>query len=101
MIVIEGTVKNGQVVLDEPDRLSEGTRVDVMPVGTRPIRSEAEEGPMTPEEIEAALAVMNRSEPLLLTPEEEALWKADLEAQRDYDRSAFAERAEKLQGMWE
>ena len=96
MIAIKGTVKNGQVVLDEPDGLSEGTRVDV-----RPIRSDIEDGPMTPEEIDAVLAAMNRSEPLLLTLEEEAQWKADLEAQRNYDSMAFEERAEKLRRMWE
>ena len=101
MIAIEGTVMNGQIVLDEPGKLSEGTRVDVMPVGTRPIRSEVEEGPMTPQEIESVLAVINQSEPLLLTPEEAARWKADLMAQRDYDKSSFAERAEKLRSMWE
>ena len=96
MIAIKGTVKNGQVILDDPDGLSEGMRVDV-----RPIRSDIEDGPMTPEEIDAVLAAMNRGEPLLLTPEEEARWRADLAAQRNYDSAAFEERVEKLRRMWE
>ena len=101
MIAVKGTVKNGQVVLDEPARLSDGTRVEVVPIGARPSRAEVEDGPMTPEEIEAVLAAMDRIEPLLMTPDEEAQWKADLKAQRDYDTAAFADRAENLRRMWE
>ena len=32
MIAITGTVKNGQVILDAPGELSDGTRVEVLPV---------------------------------------------------------------------
>ena len=101
MIAIKGTVKNGQVVLDEPAWLSEGMRVDVVPVGVPATEAFREDEPMTPEEIADALAVMTRSEPLIVTPAEEAQWKADLEAQRDHDAAAFAERAERLRRMWE
>jgi hypothetical protein len=101
MIAIKGTVKNGQVILDEPNGLAEGTRVEVTPADYRQAREDAEEGPMTPAEIEAVLAAMDRIEPLLMTPEEEARWKADLKAQRDYDESRLPERAEQLRRMWE
>jgi hypothetical protein len=101
MIAMKGTVKNGQVVLDDPAGLSDGTRVDVVPVGVRPTQCEDEDGPMTPEEIADVLGVMARIEPLLMTPAEEAQWKADLAAQRDHDAAAFAARAERLRRMWE
>ena len=53
-------MKNGQVVLDETAGLSDGTRVDVVPVGVRPTQADGEDGPMTPEEIETVLTAMNR-----------------------------------------
>lgn len=101
MIATKGTVMNGLVVLDDPVGLSEGTRVDVVPAGMSPTRANIEDGPMTPEEIESVLAIMKRSEPLLMTLGEEAQWRADLAAQRDHDAAAFAERAERLRRMWE
>ena len=65
------------------------------------IATKGEDEPMTPEEIADVLAAMERSEPLLWTPGEEARWKADLAAQRDHDAAAFAGRAERLKRMWE
>ena len=115
MIALEGTVKNGQVVLDEPNGLPEGTRVRVMPAeASRPtvgVREEEwpttptgmghDDGPMTEEEIKTVLAAMKRIEPLVMTTEEEDRWRADLKAQRDYDEAAFEERGEKSRRIWE
>jgi hypothetical protein len=101
MITIKGTVKNGQVVLDEPNGLSEGTRVEVVPVGADLSSSAKDEGPMTPEEIATVLAAMERIEPLLMTAEEEARWQTDLLAQRAHDKANFEARSEKLRRMWE
>jgi hypothetical protein len=86
MSAITGVVRNGQVVLDGLADLPEGTRVEVVPVGsTRPTLGLREEDwPTTPEGIAALVARMEQLEPLLLSPEEEARWKADLKAQREY-----------------
>lgn len=97
MPTITGTVKGGQVVFDAPAELPDGTRVEVLPVVGR----DAEEGPMSPAEIEAVLAAMGRIEPLLLTAEEEARWEADRRARRAHDLAHYPERLEKLRRMWE
>ena len=103
MIAIKGTVKNGQVVLDEPDGLPEGTRVEVMPaeVGRPTVGMREEDWPTTPKGIAALLARMDAAEPGWLSPEDEAAWKASLREQREYDKAHFIDRAEKLRKMWE
>jgi hypothetical protein len=84
MNVITGVVRNGQIVLDAPPNLPEGTRVEVVPVEqTRPTLGIREgDWPTTPEGIEALIARMEQIEPLLMTPEEEAQWQADLKGWR-------------------
>ena len=103
MIAIKGTVKNGQVVLDEPDGLPEGTRVEVMPaeVGRPTMGMREEDWPTTPQGIAALLARMDAAEPGWLSPEEEAAWMEALREQREYDKAHFIARAEKLEKMWE
>ncbi len=103
MNAIKGTVKNGQVVLDEPADLPEGTRVEVVPAGAArsTLGMQEEDWPTTPEGIAELLARMDQIEPLLMTPAEEAEWKAALQAQKEHDKSTFAEHAEKLRRMWE
>jgi hypothetical protein len=32
MIALQGTIKNGQIILDAPTALPEGTRVEVLPI---------------------------------------------------------------------
>ena len=115
MIAIKGTVKNGQVVLDEPEGLPEGTRVEVMPadvgrltVGMReedwpttPNGKRDDEGPMTEEEIKAVLAAMEQIEGGWLSPEDDAAWRAALREQKEYEKARFFDDAEKLRRMWE
>ena len=110
MIAIKGTVKNGQVVLDEPDGLPDGTRVEVMPaeVGMReedrpttPQGMGDDEGPMTEEEIKTVLAAMDQIEGGWLSPEDDAAWRAALREQKEYEKARFFDDAEKLQRIWE
>jgi hypothetical protein len=103
MIAIKGTVKNGQVVLDEPAALPEGTRVEVVPAeASRPsIGMREEDWPTTPEGIAALLKRMDETEPGWLSPEDEAAWKAALQEQKEYDKAGSPDHAEKLRRMWE
>jgi hypothetical protein len=66
MNAIQGSVKNGAIVLDHPADLPEGTRVEVLPVGIpRPTLGMREEDwPTTPEGIAALLARMDEVERL-------------------------------------
>ena len=65
MTTAAGTIKNGQVILDQPGQLPEGTRVEVLPVSaTRPALGMREEDwPTTPEGIAALAARMDQLEP--------------------------------------
>ena len=103
MIALEGTVKNGQVILDEPNGLPNGTRVRVMPseVSRPTVGMREEDWPTTPDGIAALLARMDISEPGWLSPEDEAAWMAALQEQREYDKAHFFDRDEKLRRMWE
>lgn len=55
MNALRGTIKNGQIILDVPDALPEGTRVEVLPINEiRPRLGMREQvWPTTPEGIDA------------------------------------------------
>ncbi len=80
MIAIGGTIRNGQVILDRPGGLPDGTRVEVLPVeASRPALGMREEDwPTTPEGIAGLVARMDRVEPGWLTPEDDAAWRTAL-----------------------
>jgi hypothetical protein len=103
MNAIQGTIQNGQIVLDAPAALPEGTRVEVLPIAAaRPIVGmREEEWPTTPEGIAALLARMDQVEPGWLAPEDDAAWRADLRAQKEAEKARFFDDAEKLRSMWE
>ena len=103
MNTLQGTVKNGQIVLDAPAELPEGTRVEVLPIdGVRPTLGMREEDwPTTPEGIAALLARMDQVEPDWLSPEDDAAWRAALRAQKEIEKAQFFEDAEKLREVWE
>lgn len=103
MNVLQGTIKNGQIILDAPVTLAEGTRVQILPVeaSTSSLGMREEDWPTTPEGIAALLARMDQVERGWLSPEDDAAWRADLRAQREEDKARFFEDAEKLGRMWE
>jgi hypothetical protein len=93
MNAIAGTMKNGQVVLDEPTALPDRTRVTVVPV-TGAAAAEENDGPPTPEVIAARLALMDAFEPGWLAPEDDAVWRAALREQKESEKVRFFEDAE-------
>ena len=103
MNVLHGAVKNGQIVLDEPAELPEGSRVEVMPIeAARPTLGVREEDwPTTPEGIAALLARMDRVEPGWLSLEDDEAWRAALREQKDVEKARFFEDADALGRMWE
>jgi hypothetical protein len=103
MTTLQGTIKNGQIVLDAPAELPEGTRVEVLPIGgARPALGLCEDDwPTTPEGIAALLARMDAVEPGWLTPEDDAAWRSALRAQKELEKARFLEDAEKLRRLWE
>jgi hypothetical protein len=102
MSMLKGMIENGQVILDEPAGLPNGTQVAVVPIGQAPTMGMREEDwPMTPEGIAALLARMDSREPLNMSPEEEARWKQALQEEKEYEKARFLENAEKLRSIWE
>jgi hypothetical protein len=87
MDALRGTVRNGQIVLDVPPDFPEGTRVEVVPVARDgpSIGMREDDWPATPEGIAALLARMDAVEPGWLSPEEDALWRQALLAQKESD----------------
>lgn len=85
MNAIKGTYKNGHIILDKPADWTDGTGVLVEPVPHQETLGIPEEDwPTDPEGIARYLALMERIEPLEMTPEEEAEWKAARQALKAY-----------------
>ena len=74
MNALQGTIKNGQVILDAPAALPDGARVEVRPIeeARPPLGMREEDWPTTPEGIAALLARMDQVEPGWLSPEDDA-----------------------------
>ena len=91
--MLKGTVKNGQVILDAPTALPEGTRVEILPIDvTRPfIGMREEDWPTTPEGIAALLARMDQVEPGWLSPEDDVAWRTALREQNQIEKAQFYE----------
>jgi len=97
MTMLKGVVSKGRIELEEPLNLPDGT-VLMIPL---PYGKLDDDEPMTQEEIDRRLALMDQMEPLQMTDEEIAEWEADRKAQREWDKSHFFERAKKLEKIWQ
>ena len=60
-----------------------------------------DEGPETPEEIEAWLRWYHSLEPIVITPEEEAAWEADRQTQKEFDNATAAEPERRIVEIFE
>lgn len=85
MIVRKGIIRNGQVIVEEPINLPDGSEVTITgrPYG-KFVGEEDNDRPPTPEEIKAALAAMEKVEPFDLTDEERAEAEAWEKKVNDY-----------------
>lgn len=95
MITLQGTLRNGQVVLDAPTSLPEGTRVEVLLVEADRLAlgMREEDWPTTPEGIAALLSRMDLVEPGWLSPADDSTWRAALRAQKEIEKAQFFEDA--------
>ncbi|HEV3436085.1 MAG TPA: hypothetical protein VG122_01925 [Gemmata sp.] len=102
IIVRKGVIRDGQVIVDQPINLPDGSEVTItgMPHGEFS-GEEDNDRPLTPEEIAATLAAMDKIEPFEMTPEAEAALATERQARKDWEKAHFAEQAEKLRRMWE
>lgn len=94
---IKATVSGGRLKLDVPVDWPDGTEVQIQALH-RDMYEDCDT--LSAEEIERTLAAMDRIEPLQMSDSELAAWDAERESQRDRDKAAFIENAEKLGRMW-
>ena len=102
MNAVKGTYQNGQVILKECADWPEGTEVVVEPVALeRNLGIRDEDWPTDAEGIARHLALMDRIEPLVMTPQEEADWEAARTAQEEHDLATSEEHARRFEGLLE
>jgi hypothetical protein len=108
--VIKGTVENGQITLSEPLTWPDGTevRIRAIPAASEANGADEEDAGISedeqaddPESIARWIAAFDAIPPLHMTPEEEAEWQAARKAQKEFEKAAFDERADKLRRIWE
>jgi len=88
---LQGTVKDGHIILDFQPALPDGTRVEVLPLGRghTTLGMREEDWPTTSEGIVALVARMDQVEPGWLSPEDDAAWRDALRAQKEREKSHF------------
>ena len=102
MKTIHAVWKNGQIVPTQPVDWPEGTALAVEPIEESLVTDP--QGDLLgddPASIARWLAWFDSLEPLSFTPEEEAAWEAARRERRDWEKSRFDERAERLKGIFE
>jgi predicted DNA-binding antitoxin AbrB/MazE fold protein len=102
MKAIQAIWQNGQIIPTQPVDWPEGTELAVEAI-EEPLETDSSEGLLgdDPESIARWLAWLDSLEPLELTPEEEAALQAARQQRRDWEKTQFPARAERLRGMFE
>jgi hypothetical protein len=101
MHAIKGKFKDGQVILTEKADWPDDTEVIVEPVAAEAMIGMREvDWSNTPEAIIDWLRWYDTLEPFL-SPEDEAEWIAALQAQKEFDKATFEERARRLERLFE
>lgn len=99
LILTKAVIRGGQVEVDEPIDLPDGSEVAVSLVS--PTNSKETDDDMSAEEIADKLAVMDRMEPLEWTDEEQSAWEVARQSQKTWEKDQFVERAETLRRNFE
>jgi hypothetical protein len=99
---VKGIYKNGQILLEMPADWPDGTEVIIEPIShDESLGMAEEEQGDDPESIARWIAEFDAIPPLQITPEEEAEWQVARQAQKEFEKATFFDRAEKLRRMWE
>jgi hypothetical protein len=102
MIAIKAIVKGGRLDVKVPPDWPDGTEVIVQPVKPEETFGISEEDwPDSPDAIAEWLRWYDSLEPLIFTDEERVAWEAARADQKAFEKATFAQRAEKLRGVWE
>lgn len=100
MTMLKGVVSKGRIELDEPLNLPDGT-VLMIPLPNGKLDEADDDRPLTQEEIEQSLVLMDQMEPIQMTEDEIAAWEKERKAQREWEKQHFHEQAAKLEKIWQ
>lgn len=102
MKTIMGTIRNGQIVADEPIEWHEGCRVVIEPAAEEATLGLREEDwPTDPEGIARLVALMDQLEPLEMTAEDEAAWQTVRNAHKEWEKAHFEKWSRQIEGLFE
>src|SRR5262245_4915840 len=102
LILGKGIVRNGRAEVEQPINLPDGSEVPITGYANGKFTGRADTGDaMTPAEIAATLEGMEKIGAFDLTDEERAAWETQRQARKEWEKTHFAEHAEKLRRMWE
>src|SRR5438046_1386251 len=102
MAVVTGKMRNGAAVPDVPTDWPDGCDVKIEKVDeSAELGIRDEDWPTTPEGIEEWIRWYESTEPLILTPEDEAAIKAAWKAHKDYQIATWDERCRKIEKNFE
>jgi hypothetical protein len=102
MKTIRTVWRNGQIVPTQTVDWPEGTALSVGPVGETLVNDrDSDLLGDDPASIARRLAWFDSLEPLCFTPDDEAAWQAARRDRRDWEKSQFNDRAERLKEMFE
>ncbi len=98
MNTLQGTIRNGQIILDEPAALPEGSRVELLPIpeGRPAVGMREVDWPTTPADIGTLPGRMDQVESGWLSPEDDAAWRSVMRAGKEMEKARFFEDAERL-----
>lgn len=97
MTILRATIQDRRLELDAPADWPDGTVVEIAPRG----EPTEDQDTLSPEEIEATLAAMDRMEPLDWTDAERSQWDVDRRKRIEREKAAFFQDARPLQGNWD
>ena len=103
MKTITGTIRNGQIIADQPINWPDGCRVLIEPVTTEEetLGIREEDWPTDPEGIARQVALMDQIEPLEMTAAEEAEWSAERKSRKEWHKAQFEKRGRQIEELFE
>ncbi len=87
MSTIKAVIRNGQVEVDSPIDMPDGTEITIQLPDKHALRSTlGDDAPMTSEEITRILSLMDLVRPFEMTDAERAAWEADRRTRREVEK---------------
>ena len=99
LILTKAVIRGGRVEVNSPIDLPDGSEVAVSLIDTT--NSAEADDDMSAAEIADMLTAMDHMEPLEWTDEEQSAWEVSRQARKEWEKSQFVERAEKLRRNFE